>query len=49
MITKCFGTSFKDKASVDVIILCLSMLIKGREIGFDPVAIIHLSKYIGLS
>ena len=36
-------------SNVDVIILCLSIFIKGSEIGFDPVAIMHLSKYTGLS
>ncbi len=39
MITKCFGTSFKARASVEVMILSLSILINGKEDGFDPVAI----------
>ena len=43
IITKCFGISFKESASVDVITLFLSIFINGKDIGLDPVAIIHLS------
>ena len=39
---KCFGTSGNFKASVEVIILSLSNLIKGKVAGFEPVAIIML-------
>ena len=34
------GTSFKLKASVEVMTRSLSILIKGNVVGFDPVAII---------
>ena len=40
IIIKCLGTSGNFKASVDVMILSLSNLIKGKEDGFEPVAII---------
>ena len=45
-ITRCFGISFNDKASVEVRTLFLSKLIKGRDAGLDPVAMTHLSKLI---
>ena len=39
MTTKCFGISFKFKASVEVIILSLSKVMKGKLLGLEPVAI----------
>ncbi len=35
---KCLGTSFNFKASVEVMIRSLSIFIKGRLAGFEPVA-----------
>ena len=40
IIISFFGISFNDNASVEVIILSLSILINGREAGFEPVAMI---------
>ena len=40
MTTICLGISFNFNASVEVIILSLSTLIKGKLPGLDPVAII---------
>ena len=36
--TRCFGISFNSNASVDVITRSLSTVIKGRELGLEPVA-----------
>jgi hypothetical protein len=38
-MTKCLGTSGNFNASVEVIILSLSNVIKGKLDGFEPVAI----------
>ncbi|MNI63989.1 hypothetical protein D3C73_1194050 [compost metagenome] len=38
MTIRCFGISFKLRASVEVIILFLSTGKNGNEVGFDPVA-----------
>ena len=46
IIVSDLGISLSDKASVDVIILSLSMFINGKVAGFDPVAITHLSNLI---
>ena len=46
IIVKFLGISLRESASVDVIILSLSTLIKGRDIGFEPVAITHFLKLI---
>ena len=40
MMIKCLGTSFNFKASVEVMIRSLSIVIKGNEEGFEPVAMI---------
>ena len=46
MMIKCFGISGNFKASVEVIILSLSNLIKGKVEGFEPVAIIMVAPSI---
>ena len=40
MTTRCLGTSFKLRASVEVMILSLSNVINGKLDGLEPVAII---------
>ena len=44
-----FGSSFRLSASVEVIIRSLSILIKGREAGLEPVAMITFLVVISFS